>query len=88
MLSIVFVEHYPVDTPVWLIFLVLAINLIFAVPLSFLSATTGTNLGLGSLIQVITGFLLPNNPNAFLFAQSLGSWGKFQTNIKPHMLRC
>jgi len=52
----------------------IAINLVFAVPLSFLSATTGTNLGLGSLIQIITGFILPNNPNAFLFAQTLGSW--------------
>jgi hypothetical protein len=52
----------------------LGINFVFAVPLSFLSATTGTNLGLGSLIQVITGYLLPGNPNAFLFSQTLGSW--------------
>jgi OPT family oligopeptide transporter len=74
ILSIIFVTIYPLDTPVWLVFLVIAINLVFAVPLSLLSATTGTNLGLGSLIQVITGFLLPNNPNAFLFAQTLGSW--------------
>ncbi|KAJ9136891.1 OPT-domain-containing protein [Pleurostoma richardsiae] len=74
ILSIVFLKIFPLDTPVWLVFLLIAINLIFAVPLSFLSATTGTNLGLGSLIQVITGFLLPNNPNAFLFSQSLGSW--------------
>ena len=74
VLSIVWIEIYPLGIPVWLVFLVIAINLVFAVPLSFLSATTGTNLGLGSLIQVITGFLLPNNPNAFLFAQTLGSW--------------
>jgi len=52
----------------------IGINLIFAVPLSFLSATTGTNLGLGALIQVITGYMLPGNPNAFLFSQTLGSW--------------
>ncbi|TVY54052.1 Oligopeptide transporter 2 [Lachnellula cervina] len=74
VVSIVFLEIYPLDTPVWLIFVMIGINLVFAVPLSFLSATTGTNLGLGSLIQVITGFILPNNPNAFLFAQTLGSW--------------
>ena len=74
IVSIVFLEIYPLDTPVWLIFLMIGINLVFAVPLSFLSATTGTNLGLGSLIQIITGFILPNNPNAFLFAQTLGSW--------------
>lgn len=73
-LSIVFLKIYPLDTPVWLTFLLLAINLIFAVPLSFLSATTGTNLGLGSLIQVITGFLLPGNYNAYLYGQTLGSW--------------
>jgi OPT family oligopeptide transporter len=74
IISIVFLKIYPLDTPVWLVFLVIGINLVFAVPLSLLSATTGTNLGLGSLIQVITGFMLPNNPNAFLFAQTLGSW--------------
>ena len=74
IVSVVFVRIYPVDTPVWLVFLLIGINLVFAVPLSFLSATTGTNLGLGSLIQIITGYLLPNNPNAFLFGQTLGSW--------------
>jgi hypothetical protein len=69
-----FLSIYPLDTPVWLVFLMIGVNLVFAVPLSFLSATTGTNLGLGSLIQVLTGYLLPGNPNAFLFAQTLGSW--------------
>ncbi|POS75725.1 hypothetical protein DHEL01_v205881 [Diaporthe helianthi] len=74
VLSVIFLEIYDLATPVWLTFLVLGINLVFAVPLSFLSATTGTNLGLGSLIQVITGFLLPGNYNAYLYAQTLGSW--------------
>jgi OPT family small oligopeptide transporter len=74
VVSIVFLNIYPLATPVWLVFLMIAINIVFAVPLSFLSATTGTNLGLGALIQVITGFILPGNPNAFLFAQTLGSW--------------
>ncbi|KAL2263369.1 hypothetical protein VTK26DRAFT_7090 [Humicola hyalothermophila] len=74
VVAVVFLSIYPLDTPVWLVFLMIAINLVFAVPLSFLSATTGTNLGLGALIQVVTGYLLPGNPNAFLFAQTLGSW--------------
>lgn len=74
VLSIVFLKVFPLDTPVWLTFLLIGINLVFAVPLSFLSATTGTNLGLGSLIQVITGFLLPGNYNAYLYGQTLGSW--------------
>lgn len=74
VLSIIFLEIYPIDTPIWLTFLVIGINIVFAVPLSFLSATTGTNLGLGSLIQVITGFLLPGNYNAYLYGQTLGSW--------------
>lgn len=74
VLSIVFLEIYPLDTPVWLTFVLLGINVIFAVPLSFLSATTGTNLGLGALIQVITGFALPGNYNAYLYGQTLGSW--------------
>ena len=74
VVSIIWCKIFPVDTPVWLVFLMIGINAVFAVPLSFLSATTGTNLGLGALIQVITGFVLPGNPNAFLFAQTLGSW--------------
>lgn len=74
IVSVIFLKIFPSDTPVWLPFLMIAINIVFAVPLSFLSATTGTNLGLGALVQVITGFILPNNPNAFLFAQTLGSW--------------
>lgn len=74
VVSIIWTQIYPVDVPVWLVFLIIGVNLVFAVPLSFLSATTGTNLGLGSLVQIITGFLLPNNPNAFLFGQTLGSW--------------
>lgn len=74
VLSIVFCQIWPLDIPVWLTFLLIGINLIFAVPLSFLSATTGTNLGLGSLIQVITGFALPGNYNAYLYGQALGSW--------------
>lgn len=74
VVSIIWTQIYPVDIPVWLVFLIIGVNLVFAVPLSFLSATTGTNLGLGSLVQIITGFLLPNNPNAFLFGQTLGSW--------------
>ncbi len=74
VVSVVFLKIYPLDTPVWLVFLMIAVNIVFAVPLSFLSATTGTNLGLGALIQIITGYLLPNNANAFLFAQTVGSW--------------
>ena len=74
VVACVFLTIYPLDTPVWLVFLMIGVNLVFAVPLSFLSATTGTNLGLGSLIQVLTGYLLPGNPTAFLFAQTLGSW--------------
>ena len=72
--AVAFVRVYPVDTPVWLVFLLLGLNLVFAVPLSLLSATTGTNLGLGSLVQVLTGYLLPGSPGAFLFGQTLGSW--------------
>ena len=74
VLSIIWCQIFPTDTPVYLVFMLLGINLVFAIPLSFLSATTGTNLGLGSLIEVITGYMLPGNPNAFLFAQTLGSW--------------
>lgn len=64
LVAIIFLHIYPLDMPTWLIFLILGVNLVFAVPLSFLSATTGTNLALGSIMQVITGFPPPNNPTA------------------------
>jgi hypothetical protein len=40
VVSIIFLQIYPLDTPVWLVFLLIGINLVFAVPLSLLSATT------------------------------------------------
>jgi hypothetical protein len=43
IVSVVLLRIHPLDTPVWLAFLMIGINIIFAVPLSFLSATTGTN---------------------------------------------
>ncbi len=74
VVSIVFVNIYPVDTPVWLVFLLIGVNLVFAVPLSFLSATTGTQSG-SQLADPGYHRLPPSrNPNAFLFAQALGSW--------------
>jgi OPT family small oligopeptide transporter len=74
VLAIVFVEIFPVDSPVWLIFLLLAFNILFMIPLSILTATTGTDFGLNNLLQIVTGFALPNNPQAFLFSQTLGGW--------------
>ncbi|KAI0130471.1 OPT oligopeptide transporter protein-domain-containing protein [Xylariales sp. AK1849] len=55
VVSVIFLDIYPLDTPVWLVFLMIAINLVFAVPL------------------LIMGFILSDNPNAYLFAQTLGS---------------
>jgi len=72
--ALVFLRIYPLDTPLWLVPLVVGINIVFAIPLSFLSATTGTNLGLHALLQMISGYVTPGNANAFLFAQTLGGW--------------
>jgi hypothetical protein len=74
VLSIIFLKIYPLEVPIWVTFLVIGINLVFLIPLTILVSTTATNLALGGLIQVITGFAIPNNPNAFLYAQTLGSW--------------
>lgn len=74
VLSIIFVHVYPMDTPTWLIFLVVGISILFMVPQTVLQSTTGTNLSLSTLLQVFTGYLLPNNPQAFLFSNALGGW--------------
>lgn len=67
VLSIVLVEVYPhTNTPVWSIFLAIAINLVFIVPFGLLYAITNTTLDVNVLIELIMGYALPGNPNALM----------------------
>lgn len=75
ILAIVLCKCYPINTPVWVIFFCMGINLVFLIPATLLHATAGYGFYLNTLIQVIIGVALPGNPQALLFAQTLGAGG-------------
>lgn len=73
-LCCVFFHVYPIGTPYYIIFLCIGLNMAFQIPEAIVSAVTGTDYGLSGLLQVITGYLCPGNPNAYLISQALGNW--------------
>ncbi|KAG7831645.1 hypothetical protein KL920_001165 [Ogataea angusta] len=70
--AIVCVKVYPANTPVWGIFLVLAINLVFVVPLNVIYAVTGYYFTLQVFVELIVGYAIPGNGDALMFLQALG----------------
>lgn len=73
VLAIVLCECYPINSPVWLVFFCMGINLVFLIPATLLQAITGYGFFLDTLLQVIIGVALPGNPQALLFGQTLGA---------------
>lgn len=59
-------------TPVWGIFFVIAINFVFLIPFSVLLATTGVQLGLNVLVELIVGYALQGNGVALMTLKALG----------------
>ena len=74
VIAIVCVEVYPMDTPVWFLFVIIGISLAFMAPLLILQAVTGTNFGLLYLMIIVAGYCLPGNANAQMVASLLGGW--------------
>ncbi|KAH3666328.1 hypothetical protein OGAPHI_004517 [Ogataea philodendri] len=70
--AIVCVEVYPANTPVWGIFLVLAINVVFVMPLCVIYAVTGYYFTLQVFVELIVGYAIPGNGDALMFLQALG----------------
>ena len=60
------------DTPVWTIFFVLGLNLVFLIPMSYLYAISGFTEGLNVLTELVIGYALPGHPNALMFAKAFG----------------
>ncbi|KAH9811700.1 Oligopeptide transporter [Teratosphaeria destructans] len=60
------------NTPVWTIFFVIGLNLVFLVPMSYLNAISGNNTGLNVLTELIVGYALPGHPNALMFVKAFG----------------
>lgn len=71
--SIIILKEWPqLDTPVWTIFFVIALNLIFLVPMSYLYAISGTTEGLNVVTELIVGYALPGHPEALMFVKAFG----------------
>ncbi|KGQ03796.1 Oligopeptide transporter 2 [Beauveria bassiana D1-5] len=71
--SIIILTQWPqLDTPVWTIFFVIALNLIFLIPMSYLYAISGTTEGLNVVTELIVGYALPGHPEALMFVKAFG----------------
>ncbi|KID94668.1 oligopeptide transporter protein, partial [Metarhizium majus ARSEF 297] len=73
ILAIVVVTNWPqLDTPVWTIFFVIGLNLVFLIPMSYLYAISGTTEGLNVVTELVVGYALPGRPEALMFVKAFG----------------
>lgn len=71
--AIIILTHWPqLDTPVWTIFFVIGLNLVFLIPMSYLYAISGTTEGLNVVTELIVGYALPGHPEALMFVKAFG----------------
>jgi OPT family oligopeptide transporter len=71
--AIVILKQWPeLDTPVWTIFFVIGLNLVFLIPMSYLYAVSGTTEGLNVITELIVGYALPGHPEALMFVKAFG----------------
>ncbi|KAK6063067.1 OPT family small oligopeptide transporter [Seiridium cupressi] len=71
--AIVIVTNWPqLGTPVWTVFFVIALNLVFLIPMSYLYAISGATEGLNVVTELIIGYALPGHPEALMFVKAFG----------------
>jgi OPT family small oligopeptide transporter len=71
--AIIIVTHWPqIDTPVWSIFFVIGLNLVFLIPMTYLNAVAGQTEGLNVVTELIVGYALPGHPEALMFVKAFG----------------
>jgi len=71
--AIIIVTNWPqLDTPVWTVFFVIGLNLVFLIPMSYLYAISGTTEGLNVVTELIIGYALPGRPEAMMFVKAFG----------------
>ncbi|KAG5951036.1 hypothetical protein E4U53_003889 [Claviceps sorghi] len=71
--AIIIIKVWPqLDTPVWTIFFVVGLNLVFLVPMTYLYAISGTTIGLNVVTELIVGYALPGHPEALMFVKAYG----------------
>ncbi|KAF2766731.1 oligopeptide transporter protein [Teratosphaeria nubilosa] len=59
-------------TPVWTILFVVALNLVFLIPMTYLLAISGSSQGLNVLTELVVGYALPGHPDAMMFVKAYG----------------
>ncbi|KAG5979052.1 hypothetical protein E4U55_005617 [Claviceps digitariae] len=71
--AIIIIKNWPqLDTPVWTIFFVIGLNLIFLIPMTYLYSISGTTQGLNVVTELIVGYALPGHPEALMFVKAFG----------------
>lgn len=73
VLSIVTVEVYNLQTPVWSIFFAIGMNFVFLLPFAVVYAATGTQMSINVLIELIMGYAVPGNGTALNYVKTLGT---------------
>ncbi len=69
--AIIILEVYPLNTPVWTIFFVMGINLVFLIPMNLLNAIAGVSVGLNVLVELIIGYAAPG-AESLMFVKAYG----------------
>lgn len=71
--AIVILSSWPqLGAPIWTIFFVIGLNLVFLIPMSYLYAISGTTEGLNVVTELIVGYALPGHPEALMFVKAFG----------------
>lgn len=71
--AIILLTQYPdLNTPVWTIFFVIGLNIVFLIPMTYLYAISGTTEGLNVVTELIVGYALPGHPEALMFVKAFG----------------
>jgi OPT family small oligopeptide transporter len=71
--AIILLTQFPdLNTPVWTIFFVIGLNLVFLIPMTYLYAISGTTEGLNVVTELVVGYALPGHPEALMFVKAFG----------------
>ncbi|TKA28232.1 hypothetical protein B0A50_04204 [Salinomyces thailandicus] len=71
--AIILLTQFPEQaTPVWTIFFVIGLNIVFLIPMTYLFAISGNTEGLNVITELIIGYALPGRPNALMFVKAFG----------------
>ncbi|KAG5368481.1 Oligopeptide transporter 2 [Yarrowia sp. C11] len=70
-MSIAVVEHWPTDTPVWVIVLCLGLCVVFLLPFTIFASISGITLTLNVIGELIVGYALPGSFQALSTTKAL-----------------